>query len=63
MAWLHAEHALTPTGWQSGVRIGIEAGRIASIHPNRAPEAGDDRHSVLVPAMGNLHSQDRKSVV
>lgn len=56
MAWLHAEHALTPAGWQSGVRIGIGAGRIAALQTNRTPVSGDERHGVLVPAPGNLHS-------
>lgn len=51
---LHAESALLPDGWASKVRIRIEAGRIAEVTPNSAPEG--TRLGCLLPAPVNLHS-------
>ncbi|OWV70430.1 formimidoylglutamate deiminase [Rhizobium sp. R634] len=56
MTTLHAGTALTPQGWQKNVRLTLEAGRIARIEAGVSPEAGDERHALIVPAMGNLHS-------
>jgi formiminoglutamate deiminase len=56
MTTLHAKSALLPQGWQSDVRLTIEGSRIAKIETGVAAAAGDERHSVLVPAMPNLHS-------
>jgi len=53
---LHADTALLPTGWHEGVRIEIDGGRIAAVHLGQGPAAGDERHAVLVPGLGNLHS-------
>ena len=56
MTTLHAGTALTPQGWQKNVRLTLEAGRITRLEPGVSPEAGDERHALIVPAMGNLHS-------
>jgi formiminoglutamate deiminase len=56
MTTLHAKSALLPQGWQSDVRLTIEGNRIAKVETDVAAAAGDERYSVLVPAMPNLHS-------
>ncbi|RUM98511.1 formimidoylglutamate deiminase [Pseudaminobacter arsenicus] len=56
MTTIFAEQALLPQGWCANVRIGIEAGRIASVQETVLPVAGDERHAILLPAMPNLHS-------
>jgi formimidoylglutamate deiminase len=55
---LHADHALTPEGWARGVRVTVEAGRIASVETNAGPQPGDERLTdrALLPAPANLHS-------
>ncbi|ANK94504.1 MULTISPECIES: formimidoylglutamate deiminase [Rhizobium] len=56
MTILHARTALTPQGWQKDVRLTLEAGRIARVEVGVAAAPGDERHALIVPAMGNLHS-------
>ncbi len=56
MTTLHAETALTPQGWQKNVRLTVEAGRIARVVSGVSAAPGDERHALIVPAMGNLHS-------
>ena len=56
MTSLFAESALLPTGWHSKVRIRVQDGRIAAVESGAAPQPGDERHAVLVPGLGNLHS-------
>jgi formiminoglutamate deiminase len=53
---ISAKRALLPDGWMAKVRLTIEAGRIASVQTNAAPEAADEIHDILLPGMGNLHS-------
>ncbi len=53
---LHAASALLPQGWASNVRLTVVGGAISSVDIGVTAEAGDERHSVLVPAMSNLHS-------
>ncbi|WP_312404545.1 formimidoylglutamate deiminase [Rhizobium sp.] len=53
---LHAGSALLPQGWASNVRISVTGGMISNIDTGVDAEATDERHSVLVPAMSNLHS-------
>lgn len=55
MKVLHANSALLPGGWHEDVRLFIEGGRIHRVETG-PPQAGDERHAVLVPAMANLHS-------
>ncbi|AWN46455.1 formimidoylglutamate deiminase [Methylobacterium terrae] len=56
MTVLHAAQALTPTGWQSDVRLTVAEGRFSGVEAGRAPEPGDARVAVLVPGLPNLHS-------
>ncbi len=56
MTTLHARSALLGDGWHENVRLTLEGGRIVEIATDAAPEAGDDRQGVLVPAIPNLHS-------
>ena len=53
---IFAAEVLTPAGWIIDARVTIEAGRIASVTANSTPVAGDERHAILVPGMGNVHS-------
>ncbi|HVK92755.1 MAG TPA: formimidoylglutamate deiminase, partial [Mycoplana sp.] len=56
MTVIHAGAALTPEGWQRDVRLTLSGGRIEKIETGSAPQAGDERHPVVVAAMPNLHS-------
>lgn len=53
---LHAINALLPGGWATGVRVEVADGTIARIETGVSPQSGDEIHSVLLPAMPNLHS-------
>jgi formimidoylglutamate deiminase len=53
---IHASSALLPGGWQSGVRLTIEAGRFAGVETGVPPQPADERCAVLLPSMPNLHS-------
>lgn len=53
---LHARRALLATGWAGDVRLTLRNGRIAQVETGAAPQTGDERHAILVPGMGNLHS-------
>ncbi|WP_415923145.1 formimidoylglutamate deiminase [Steroidobacter sp.] len=53
---IYAAQVLTAQGWRHSVRLILESGRIAAVHAGVAPEPGDDRHEIIVPALGNLHS-------
>jgi formimidoylglutamate deiminase len=46
---------LTDGGWQRDVRLVIEAGRIARMETG-ACAAGDERHAIGIPGLGNVHS-------
>jgi formiminoglutamate deiminase len=56
MTVIHAAQALTPLGWNSDVRVVIEAGRIVSVTANTPARDGDEQHEILLPGMANLHS-------
>ncbi len=56
MTKLHATTALLAEGWRKNVRLTLSGGRIAAIETDVAPDVGDERHAVLLPAMPNLHS-------
>jgi formiminoglutamate deiminase len=56
MQTLYAARVLTADGWRSSVRLQLQGGRIATLQTEVAAEPGDERHAVLVPALGNLHS-------
>jgi formimidoylglutamate deiminase len=57
-AALHADHALTPSGWARDVRVVIAQGRIVSVATQAQARTGDLRLSrrALLPAPANLHS-------
>lgn len=56
MTSLFAESALLPSGWHGKVRIRVQDGRIASVEARAVPQPGDERHALVVPGLGNLHS-------
>jgi formiminoglutamate deiminase len=56
MTVVHAAQALTPLGWNSDVRVVLEAGRIVSVTANTPSREADEQHAILLPAMPNLHS-------
>ena len=53
---LHAARALTPDGWKSDVRVTIDGGAIATMETEAPAQEGDERHTVMAPAVANLHS-------
>jgi len=53
---IHTEQALLPDGWHENVRVTVDGRLISSVEQGVEPQVGDERHHVLVPAMGNLHS-------
>ena len=56
MTTLFATQALLPDGWASNVRISIDGTQITAIESGAAPQPGDERHAIVLPAMPNLHS-------
>jgi formimidoylglutamate deiminase len=48
--------ALLPDGWATGVRLTTVDGRISRVDVGTAPQETDERHSVAVPGIPNLHS-------
>ena len=56
MPVIHARRARLPDRWAADVRVVIEGLRIASVTPGAAPDPGDLRADVLLPALSNLHS-------
>lgn len=56
MTAIHAEHALLPRGLSRDVRITFSAAGIERVEQGVPPQAGDERHRFVVPAMPNLHS-------
>lgn len=53
---LYADRVLTADGWRNSVRLQLQSGRIASLQTDVPVAQGDERHTILVPALGNLHS-------
>ncbi|MDX8514602.1 formimidoylglutamate deiminase [Mesorhizobium captivum] len=56
MTAIFAEQAQLPEGWQGNVRVAFDGGRIAAVETGAFPQAGDERHAILLPGMPNLHS-------
>jgi formimidoylglutamate deiminase len=48
--------ALLPEGWATGVRLTLADGRIETVESGTAPRETDERHSIAVPGIPNLHS-------
>jgi formiminoglutamate deiminase len=56
MVALFAARMLGTSGWMDNVRIVVSGGMIQSIDGGVQPQPGDERHPVILPGMGNLHS-------
>jgi formiminoglutamate deiminase len=56
MTTIHARQALLSTGWTDDVRLSLRNGRITGLEPGVEPQAGDEHHAILLPAMPNVHS-------
>ena len=56
MTVIHAGHALLPGGLAADVRLTVADGAITEVEAGVAPAAGDARHEMVIPAIGNLHS-------
>lgn len=56
MTAIFAEQALLPDGWHDKVRIVVTDGGITAVKPGSSPQAGDERHAIVLPGMPNLHS-------
>ncbi|MCC8953275.1 formimidoylglutamate deiminase [Bradyrhizobium sp. Pear77] len=56
MPKLHFKQALLPDGWSRDVLVSIEGGKIARVMAGVAPDDADERHSVGLPGLPNLHS-------
>ncbi|WP_378943258.1 formimidoylglutamate deiminase [Mesorhizobium sp. ANAO-SY3R2] len=55
-ATIFAEQALLAGGWQRNVRLTLEGGRIGAVETKTSAQPGDERHSIILPGMPNLHS-------
>jgi formimidoylglutamate deiminase len=53
---LHCKSALLPDGWARDVRLQIAGGRITKVTRDAKPAAGDERVTIALPGIGNLHS-------
>ncbi|WP_313803980.1 formimidoylglutamate deiminase [Sphingobium sp.] len=56
VAAMFANSAFLEAGWEDGVRITVENGSIRAMEAGVSPEPGDEKHDIIVPGMGNLHS-------
>jgi formiminoglutamate deiminase len=56
VANLFFDSALLPEGWASGVRVMIAGGAIAAVETDAAAQSGDERASIGLPGMANVHS-------
>lgn len=56
MTNIYATQALTADGWRNSVRLSLQGGVITALETDAAPHSDDERHAVLVPTLGNLHS-------
>jgi len=56
MTVLYAKQALLPEGFVRDVRLTLSGRTIEAVETGAAPEAGDELHDMLLPAMANLHS-------
>ena len=56
MPVIHAAAALTPEGWRVDARLTIDGATIISMETGAAPQPGDERCAILVPALCDLHS-------
>lgn len=54
--YIHAERALLPDGWATGLRLAVEGNQIKGVVAKVAPSPGDLRVEILTPGLPNLHS-------
>ncbi|HEX3432061.1 MAG TPA: formimidoylglutamate deiminase [Rhizomicrobium sp.] len=54
MLWF--DTVLLPQGWARDVRIETADGKIARLETGTRPSAGDERHTIAVPGLANVHS-------
>ena len=56
MTSLWFETALLPSGWAGSVRVEIAGGLIVGVETETPPQPEDERHSVALPGLTNVHS-------
>lgn len=56
MPTLHLHRALLPAGWADHVRVTIVGPRIASVETCVPPAPTDERHTIGLPGLADLHS-------
>jgi formimidoylglutamate deiminase len=56
LSQLHFKQALLSGGWSRDVRLSIADGRIAAVHIGVVATEADERHSIGLPGLPNLHS-------
>jgi formiminoglutamate deiminase len=56
MTRLWFERALLPTGWADAVTVEIANGLVAGVAPGTDSADADERHTVAIPGLPNLHS-------
>ncbi len=56
MTSLWFETALLPSGWAHSVRVEITGGLIVGVETETPPQPEDERHSVALPGLANVHS-------
>lgn len=56
MGSLYARKALLPSGWATGVRFEMSAGRIEAVDTGASVAAGEFEAGVVIPGMCNAHS-------
>jgi formiminoglutamate deiminase len=53
---IHCARALLPDGWAKDVRLRIAGGKFAAVERGAAAQPGDERVTVALPGMSNVHS-------
>jgi len=53
---IFARNAWLDGNWASNVRLTLDGATLRGVEPDAAPQAGDERHDLVVPGMPNLHS-------
>ncbi len=56
MVDLWFEAALLPTGWCDAVRVRVTAGLISAVETHVPVQPTDERHSIAIPGLCNVHS-------
>jgi len=54
--YFHCGQVLLPDGWARDVRLSVRGGSILAITPDASAEPTDERLSVVLPGLPNLHS-------